>query len=138
MAKKDLDTYYNAVDKALMRFHTMKMEQINKIIKELWQQTYRNQHSYTCLNMFSVYYIQADTIYDALFQENEQLTKHTIPPSSKHKTNINENMRVKISHETSPVIEKTQSQSLIINVQEIYHITYDNFFLQKLYHYFYN
>ncbi|KAL2319357.1 hypothetical protein Fmac_028326 [Flemingia macrophylla] len=72
MANKDLDKDYNAVDKALMRFHTMKMEQINKIIKELWQQTYRNQHSYTCLNMFSVYYIQADTIYDALFQENEQ------------------------------------------------------------------
>jgi DNA repair protein RAD50 len=26
-----------------MRFHTMKMEEINKIIKELWQQTYRGQ-----------------------------------------------------------------------------------------------
>jgi DNA repair protein RAD50 len=24
-----------------MRFHSMKMEEINKIIKELWQQTYR-------------------------------------------------------------------------------------------------
>lgn len=29
--------------RALMRFHTMKMEEINKIIKELWQQTYRGQ-----------------------------------------------------------------------------------------------
>ncbi|KAK4404051.1 DNA repair protein [Sesamum angolense] len=28
---------------ALMRFHTMKMEEINKIIRELWQQTYRGQ-----------------------------------------------------------------------------------------------
>jgi len=27
--------------RALMRFHSMKMEEINKIIKELWQQTYR-------------------------------------------------------------------------------------------------
>ncbi|KAJ7957253.1 DNA repair protein RAD50 [Quillaja saponaria] len=43
MANKDLDRYYNAVDKALMRFHTMKMEEINKIIRELWQQTYRGQ-----------------------------------------------------------------------------------------------
>ncbi|KAF3321332.1 DNA repair protein RAD50 [Carex littledalei] len=43
MANKDLDSYYNALDKALMRFHSMKMEEINKIIKELWQQTYRGQ-----------------------------------------------------------------------------------------------
>jgi DNA repair protein RAD50 len=26
-----------------MRFHSMKMEEINKIVKELWQQTYRSQ-----------------------------------------------------------------------------------------------
>ncbi|URE31784.1 Rad50 zinc hook motif [Musa troglodytarum] len=43
MANKDLDRYYSALDKALMRFHTMKMEEINMIIKELWQQTYRGQ-----------------------------------------------------------------------------------------------
>ncbi|KAL8515845.1 hypothetical protein ACS0TY_014518 [Phlomoides rotata] len=43
MANKDLDRYYKALDKALMRFHTMKMEEINKIIRELWQQTYRGQ-----------------------------------------------------------------------------------------------
>ncbi|KAL6634294.1 hypothetical protein ACP70R_026965 [Stipagrostis hirtigluma subsp. patula] len=43
MANKDLDRYYAALDRALMRFHTMKMEEINKIIKELWQQTYRGQ-----------------------------------------------------------------------------------------------
>ncbi|XP_038971803.1 DNA repair protein RAD50 [Phoenix dactylifera] len=43
MANKDLDRYHNALDKALMRFHTMKMEEINKIIRELWQQTYRGQ-----------------------------------------------------------------------------------------------
>ncbi|KAI3823111.1 hypothetical protein L1987_04540 [Smallanthus sonchifolius] len=41
MANKDLNKYYNALDKALMRFHSMKMEEINKIIRELWQQTYR-------------------------------------------------------------------------------------------------
>ncbi|KAL7251141.1 hypothetical protein ACSBR1_013051 [Camellia fascicularis] len=43
MANKDLDRYYSALDKALMRFHSMKMEEINKIIRELWQQTYRGQ-----------------------------------------------------------------------------------------------
>ncbi|XP_020690871.2 DNA repair protein RAD50 [Dendrobium catenatum] len=43
MANKDLDRYYVALDKALMRFHSMKMEEINKIIRELWQQTYRGQ-----------------------------------------------------------------------------------------------
>ncbi|CAI5958710.1 unnamed protein product [Closterium sp. NIES-64] len=43
MANRDIDKYYNALDKALMRFHAMKMEEINKIIKELWQQTYRGQ-----------------------------------------------------------------------------------------------
>lgn len=43
MANKDLDKYYHALDKALLRFHSMKMEEINKIVKELWQQTYRGQ-----------------------------------------------------------------------------------------------
>jgi DNA repair protein RAD50 len=33
----------HCVVRALMRFHTMKMEEINKIIRELWQQTYRGQ-----------------------------------------------------------------------------------------------
>ncbi|KAH9620085.1 hypothetical protein KSS87_003088 [Heliosperma pusillum] len=36
MSNKDLDRYYNALD-------NMKMEEINKIIRELWQQTYRGQ-----------------------------------------------------------------------------------------------
>ncbi|XP_061369150.1 DNA repair protein RAD50 isoform X2 [Gastrolobium bilobum] len=51
MANKDLDRYYSALDKALMRFHTMKMEEINKIIRELWQQTYRGQDiDYICIH----------------------------------------------------------------------------------------
>lgn len=32
-----------ALEKALLSFHTNKMADINKIIKELWQKTYRNQ-----------------------------------------------------------------------------------------------
>jgi len=41
MASKDLDKYYKAVDKALMQYHTLKMNEINQIMKELWQTTYR-------------------------------------------------------------------------------------------------
>lgn len=32
-----------ALEKALLTFHTLKMSDINKIVKELWQKTYRNQ-----------------------------------------------------------------------------------------------
>jgi DNA repair exonuclease SbcCD ATPase subunit len=32
-----------ALEKALLSFHTTKMADINKIIKELWQKTYRGQ-----------------------------------------------------------------------------------------------
>ena len=32
-----------ALEKALLAFHTAKMSDINKIVKELWQKTYRGQ-----------------------------------------------------------------------------------------------
>ena len=32
-----------ALEKALLAYHTTKMQDINKVIKELWQKTYRNQ-----------------------------------------------------------------------------------------------
>ena len=38
---KDLDTYYRALDWAIMRYHKEKMKRINLIMKELWRQTYR-------------------------------------------------------------------------------------------------
>eukprot|EP00742_Colponemidia_sp_Colp-10_P008951 GILJ01009725.1.p1 GENE.GILJ01009725.1~~GILJ01009725.1.p1 ORF type:complete len:1308 (+),score=257.68 GILJ01009725.1:108-3926(+) len=41
MANSDLERYYQALDKALLKYHSVKMEEINKIIKELWQVTYR-------------------------------------------------------------------------------------------------
>ncbi|XP_064637547.1 DNA repair protein RAD50-like isoform X2 [Lineus longissimus] len=41
LAMKDLDKYYKALDKAVMRYHKNKMEEINKIIKEIWRNTYR-------------------------------------------------------------------------------------------------
>ena len=32
-----------ALEKALLAYHTTKMADINKFVKELWQRTYRNQ-----------------------------------------------------------------------------------------------
>lgn len=40
-ANLDLDKYHRALEKALLSFHTTKMSDINKIVKELWQKTYR-------------------------------------------------------------------------------------------------
>jgi len=42
-AAKDLGRYHVALDKALMKFHTMKMADINKTVKELWQRVYRGR-----------------------------------------------------------------------------------------------
>ena len=39
----DLDKYYDALDKALLRFHALKIADINKIIKELWALTYKGE-----------------------------------------------------------------------------------------------
>ncbi|XP_070557933.1 DNA repair protein RAD50.L-like [Ptychodera flava] len=41
LANSDLDKYYKALDRAIMKYHSMKMEEINKIIRELWRTTYR-------------------------------------------------------------------------------------------------
>uniref|UniRef100_A0A1W7REA9 DNA repair protein RAD50 n=1 Tax=Agkistrodon contortrix contortrix TaxID=8713 RepID=A0A1W7REA9_AGKCO len=43
LANKDLDIYYRALDQAIMTFHSMKMEEINKIVRDLWRSTYRGQ-----------------------------------------------------------------------------------------------
>jgi DNA repair protein RAD50 len=42
MANSDLEKYHKALERALLSFHTTKMADINTIIKELWQKTYRN------------------------------------------------------------------------------------------------
>ncbi|XP_076362721.1 DNA repair protein rad50 [Tachypleus tridentatus] len=41
LASDDLNKYYIALDKAVMHYHNMKMDEINKIIRELWIKTYR-------------------------------------------------------------------------------------------------
>uniref|UniRef100_A0A671KYP3 DNA repair protein RAD50-like n=1 Tax=Sinocyclocheilus anshuiensis TaxID=1608454 RepID=A0A671KYP3_9TELE len=43
LANKDLDIYYKALDRTIMKFHSMKMEEINKIIRDLWRSMYRGQ-----------------------------------------------------------------------------------------------
>mmetsp|Transcript_23377 Transcript_23377/g.29474 ORF Transcript_23377/g.29474 Transcript_23377/m.29474 type:complete len:209 (+) Transcript_23377:2-628(+) len=43
LAVSDLDLYYSALDKALLRYHGIKIQEINKIIKELWTLTYRGE-----------------------------------------------------------------------------------------------
>lgn len=37
----DLQTYSQALDKAIMKYHSMKMDEINRILRELWNQTYK-------------------------------------------------------------------------------------------------
>jgi DNA repair protein RAD50 len=37
----DMDKYYKALDRAIIRFHTLKMNEVNKIINELWVKTYK-------------------------------------------------------------------------------------------------
>lgn len=39
-ANEDLDKYGKALDNAIMKYHSLKMEEINKIVDELWKATY--------------------------------------------------------------------------------------------------
>ncbi|KAJ2506184.1 DNA repair protein rad50 [Coemansia sp. RSA 2052] len=41
LAHADLETYGKALDSAIMRYHSLKMQDINKIIRELWINTYQ-------------------------------------------------------------------------------------------------
>lgn len=41
MARKDLGQYAQALDKAIMEYHSLKMQEINKIVHDLWTRTYR-------------------------------------------------------------------------------------------------
>lgn len=43
MAVADLDKYYRALDQALIEYHSKKIEEINTIIRSLWQITYKGQ-----------------------------------------------------------------------------------------------
>ena len=41
LANADLEKYAKAVDTAIMKFHSLKMDEINRTIKEFWMSTYR-------------------------------------------------------------------------------------------------
>eukprot|EP01041_Mallomonas_annulata_P001590 gene1590-3071_t len=43
MAVGDLESYFKALDGALMNFHSIKIKEVNKIVKELWQAIYRGE-----------------------------------------------------------------------------------------------
>ena len=43
MVSQDLERYYGALDRALLAFHASKMSDINRVVRELWQRTYRGQ-----------------------------------------------------------------------------------------------
>lgn len=41
MAHDDLCRYYTVLDRAIMRFHSIKMQEVNGILKDLWRATYK-------------------------------------------------------------------------------------------------
>jgi DNA repair protein RAD50 len=43
LATRDLGRYHGAFDRALMKYHAIKMAEINKTIKELWAKVYRGR-----------------------------------------------------------------------------------------------
>jgi hypothetical protein len=43
----DLNSYKNALDRAIIAFHTSKMQEINRIIRELWTATYQGTGGWT-------------------------------------------------------------------------------------------
>ncbi|EDQ92865.1 uncharacterized protein MONBRDRAFT_14089, partial [Monosiga brevicollis MX1] len=51
-AISDLQSFHRALDRAITKYHDLKMDEINKIIKELWQNTYRGH---------DIDYIEIDT-----------------------------------------------------------------------------
>ena len=41
MSVQDMEKYYKALDRAVMNYHVIKMNEINKTIKQLWRQVYK-------------------------------------------------------------------------------------------------
>ncbi|KAF3921587.1 hypothetical protein AA313_de0205369 [Arthrobotrys entomopaga] len=41
VANEDLGKYQTALDKAVMKYHSLKMEEVNRIIDDLWKKTYK-------------------------------------------------------------------------------------------------
>lgn len=43
LALSDLDLYWKALDRALMYFHSLKMQDINDVLREYWSSVYRGK-----------------------------------------------------------------------------------------------
>lgn len=41
LAMRDVEKFYKALDFSVMKFHANKMEEINKVLRDLWQSTYQ-------------------------------------------------------------------------------------------------
>lgn len=41
LASNDLQTYSKVLETAIMKYHSLKMDDLNKIIKDLWYKTYK-------------------------------------------------------------------------------------------------
>ncbi|KAG7112123.1 DNA repair protein RAD50 like [Verticillium longisporum] len=59
-AIEDLGRYGAALDKAIMQYHGLKMEEVNRIAGELWQSTYQGRRSYN----YRVCMVKQDTEMD--------------------------------------------------------------------------
>jgi DNA repair protein RAD50 len=46
IASEDLKKYGNALDKAILKFHHVKIDDINKIVRELWLLTYKGERGW--------------------------------------------------------------------------------------------
>jgi len=79
MASEDLAVSLDALDKSLMKYHSTKMADINQILKELWENTYKGN----------------DIDYVKIVAENEDGTPHTATATSASaKSQKNFNYRV--------------------------------------------
>jgi DNA repair protein RAD50 len=46
LANSDLEKYSKVLQTAIMKYHSLKMQDLNKLIKELWIDTYKGGGSY--------------------------------------------------------------------------------------------
>jgi DNA repair protein RAD50 len=83
-SNQDLARYYTALDRALMKFHEMKMEEINKLIRDYWTATYKG--------------VDIETIEIKADVDSKASTRsHNYRLVMKHKTEANLDMRGRCS-----------------------------------------
>ena len=55
----DLDKYHKALDRAIMEYHQNKMADLNRIIRNLWKETYRGHG----MCVYSLHYVTRQVVY---------------------------------------------------------------------------